>query len=358
MSILQVPFTGLARQYNNLKDELASATHDALKEGILVSGPQTEMFEAWLRDRCCAEFALVTHSGTQALEIIARAELNVEKEYHYPVSDTIRIPNLTYPATLNAFLTAGWNVELVDVDKNGLIAEFPHNIHTCYVGLYGAAGSRSLAKFEQVADTHIIVDGAQHWLADPSNIGIAMAISFDPTKNLNASGNGGAIITNDIEIYKFSKDYVSNGGKRHECAGTNSKMSEIDCSHLLVRSKYIDGWQIRRKKIRQYYLNAFKDLPLRCLSRDFMFHMDQKFVIETDRRNELAAYLNTNGIETKVHYPYALSELPIAKNLVKPDFISTGVMLTRGVLSLPIYPELTDNEIEYIANTVITFYSM
>ena len=185
-----------------------------------------------------------------------------------------------------------------------------------------------------------------------------MVISFDPTKNLPASGNGGAIVTNDRTLYDFAYSYRSNGKHNHEKSGTNSRMSELDCAHLLARTKYIDKWQWRRKEIRHYYLDEFKNLDLRCLSRDHMVHADQKFVVYTDKRDELLVYLEAMGIETKVHYPHALSELPISKNIkTKPDMLSTSVMLTKGLLSLPIYPELTDSEVEFICEKVKSYFT-
>jgi dTDP-4-amino-4,6-dideoxygalactose transaminase len=357
MTTSKIHHFGLKRQYNNLKEQLALATHDALKEGIFVGGPQTEIFESWLRNITSSAYAVVTHSGTQALEIIARYEYSQWNSTANITISTpnITIPNLTYPATLNAFMSTGWTPRLVDVDKNGLMDytddEDIFGPRSCFVGLYGATTDRTF-------DHRVIVDGAQHWLADPANIGMAMAISFDPTKNLNASGNGGAIVTDNLDIYEFALNYRNNGGKHHHTPGTNSKMSELDCAHLMVRTRYIAQWQLRRKKIRHYYLDRFENLPVRCLSRDMLFHMDQKFVVYTpENRDNLNHYLTEAGIETKIHYPYALSELPIAKNLIKPDFLSTSVMLTRGVLSLPIYPELTDSEIEYIADKVCEFYA-
>lgn len=352
---------GLSRQYDNLQEELLEATHEALKEGTLINGPFTATFENWLKEYTGCKYATVTHSGTQALELIAG--------YYYDLSfiagedeiPKIRIPNLTYPATLNAFYSVGWDVELIDTDNLGLMKFDDYEDHldtyTCFVGLYGATGNRSFY-------SPLIVDGAQHWLSTTKDqIGDAMAISFDPTKNLPSSGNGGAIVTNDESLYEFANVLKNNGKPDHYYPGTNSKMSELECSHILVRSKYIGYWQLRRFDIRKYYLERFEDLPIKCLSRGFgggrglNCHADQKFVIYTSDRNELHAYLNSNGIESRIHYPHALSELPISKDIIKkPDLISTSVALSRGVLSLPIYPELDDSEIEYIADKVRKFY--
>lgn len=350
-----IPHFGLKRQYSELQEELLEATHEAMREGILINGPFTASLESWLCDYTGCKFATVTHSGTHALELIAG--------YHYDLSflagdeeaPRIRIPNLTFPATLNAFYSTGWDVEIVDTDSNGLMKfdEYEHdfNTYTCFVGLYGANPNRNFY-------SNTFVDGAQHWLSvNKQQVGDAMAVSFDPTKNLPSSGNGGAIITDDESLYEWANVMKNNGKPDHYYPGTNSKMSEVECAHLLVRSKYIGRWQSRRKQIRNYYLGRFEDMPFRCLSKSFDNHADQKFVIYTQDRNELFKYLTDLGIEVKIHYPYALSELPIAKDIIKkPDIISTSLALTRGVLSLPIHPELTDSEIETIADAICKYF--
>ena len=348
---------GLARQYRNLKEELLDATNQALKEGCLMSGPFTNKFETWLALKTGTEFAVTVHSGTQALEIIA---LFLRSQWFVTVQSEMKpsvyIPNITYPATLNAFINADWDIELVDTDKNGLLNQEHINrlqmfSYICTVGLYGA-------KTPDATSNHI-VDGAQHWLiADKNTMGVGMAISFDPTKNLPSSGNGGAIVTNNRDLYDFAYSYRSNGKSDHKSHGTNSRMGELDCAHLLVRTKHIENWQWRRKEIRHYYLDEFKNLDLHCLSRNFMVHADQKFVVYTERKKELFEHLINAGIDVKIHYEKALSELPLAKNIdVKPDMLSTSVMLTKGLLSLPIYPELTDGEVEYIAKEVKKFFT-
>lgn len=352
MSIFKVPHFGLARQYSDLKEELLEATDLAMREGILMSGQYTESFERWLAQRTECQYALVMHSGTQALEAMA----DYIAEMHYlgggGIIPKINVPDFTYPATLNAFFTSGWDINLLDVDKNGLMKtteiEFDFDTYNVAVGLFGAP-------IEPTSQT--IIDGAQHWLVAKYWVGMGMAISFDPTKNLNSSGNGGAVVTNDPSMYEYILSQRNNGKPDHYRSGTNSKMSELECAHMLVRTNYIDFWQIRRKEIRLYYLDQFKDLPIRCLSRDFEEHADQKFVIYSEFRDELYNHLISRGIEAKIHYPYALSELPLAKDIPnKPDMLSTSTMLSRGVLSLPIYPELLDSEVEAIAECVQEFY--
>lgn len=356
---MRIPHFGLDRQYYSLGRELLEASHNALSSGILVSGKYTSEFEKWLAKRTGALYAVTVHSGTQALEIIARYKMAHFKEVYDISNLSVSVPNLTYPATLNAFLNTGWNVELVDTDRNGIVPlveqeDNPNRTFNCRVGLYGAPPPVSSYRFDTYFD---IIDGAQHWLVPNGDIGSGMAISFDPTKNLPSSGNGGAIITDDIGLYSRARDYRDNGKvDAFAYTGTNSKMSEQDCAQILVRTRYIDQWQARRAKIAQHWCTEFSELPLRCLSAGYPKHAHQKFVIYSSDRSELTKHLIDHGIDIKIHYEKPLSELPISKNLVKPDFMSVSSMLSKGVFSLPMYPELTDNEVEYITSAVKGFY--
>ena len=351
----------LKRQYHFLKEELALATDQALRDGLFVQGKFLDDFESWLAKKTNAKYALACHSGTQALEIIAR--------YHYKkffdafqIKPAIKIPNLTYVATLNAFITAGYDIKILDTDENGLMIEEEPSLEdaytgVCIIGLYGMK-----PKTYHNHQTIRIHDGAQHWLVT-DDIAEGMAISFDPTKNLPSSGNGGAIVTNDYGLWEYAYAYRDNGAIKgvfggNYIAGTNSKMSEIEAAHLLVRSKYIDSWQARRQKIAKYWCEQFADLPnIRCLSDGITPHQYQKFVVYTPLRADFEPYLKSNKVEIRVNYRQGLSELPIAQPYQKPDMLSTSIMLSRGVISLPIYNELLDAEVEYIAEVVKNFFT-
>ena len=346
---MNIPHFGLKRQYANLKDELLQASHDAMKDGQLVGGHFTRSFEEWLKHRTKTKYAVTVHSGTQALEIIARYQY-AQHWRTYGAAPKIRIPNLTYPATLNAFINAGWEIELADTDKHGIINY--EDSMSCVVGLYGRKPwTESLFRLRNV-----IVDGAQHWLVADGQVGLGMAISFDPTKNLNSSGNGGAIVTNDEHLYLYAARYRDNNKPDFYAAGTNTKMSEQDCAQTLVRAKYIDQWQERRKQIAKFWCERFSELPVTCLSAGTVPHAHQKFVMYMSDRNSMHTHLILNNIGSKVHYEYTLGDLPTTFGLDKPDLLSTSVMLSRGVLSLPLYPELTDLEVEYVADKVDEFF--
>lgn len=362
-----IPHFGIAKQYANLKEELLEATDLALKSGCWNDGINAELFSVWLKEKTKTKHAILCHSGTQALELIARYEKSLYKSTDNPDWDVIRVPNFTYPATANAFINSGMRVNLCDVDSNGILITPKKQDHiqlSCYVGLYGAPILELLEDEETIAIDY--VDGAQHWLIADGNIGSGMAISFDPTKNLPASGNGGALVTNNQRLATFARQYVNHGKSNTRSsvflsAGTNSKLSEQDCAHLLVKTKYIDQWQERRKQIRLYYIDRFKNLheDLYCMSQGFEKHADQKFVLKTHtHRDPLVEYLRSRGIDTKIHYDQTLSEMIVGSLCdSKPDLLSTGHALSRAVLSLPIYFELTDNEIEFIADTVTEYFT-
>lgn len=356
MTGLTIAHFGLQRQSKQLRDELLDATDQVLQSGQFLDGPFTRQFENWLRFKTGSDYAITVHSGTQALEIIAEY-IKIKHLYFGNFEPPVVLPNISYPATLNAFVSKDINIELRDTDKYGILSEKSMTVAEtyCLVGLYGRSPWHDL---EFTDGKNIIVDGAQHWLVADGNIGLAMSISFDPTKNLPSTGNGGAIVTNDQDFYNYAVKQRNNGKPNFDFAGSNTKMSEQDCAQILVRTKYLDSWQHRREQIRQFYVNELSNY-VKCLSDDFDIpHSNQKFVIYTpEHRNSLHTHLLVSGIDSKIHYDYTLAELESASKIsIKPDMLSTSFMLMRGVLSLPIYPELTDLEVEYIVNKVKEFY--
>jgi dTDP-4-amino-4,6-dideoxygalactose transaminase len=358
MSGLTIAFTGIRKQYNNLRTEILDVTDTVLRSGSLMSGNYTYEFEDWLARRNHQPYAVTCHSGTQALEIIAewwRTQLGI------PDVPTVAVPTTTYPATLNAFIRAGWNLHIVDTDRYGVMDmdKLPHSTDVqaiCGVGLYGQS-LHTLRNSIWPLTHPIIEDGAQHWLSFDSNRLGDCAISFDPTKNLANYGNGGAVITANTSLRDFARDWISNGKyTKHAEIGTNSKMSETDCAQMLVKTRYIDQWQQRRRTIAQHWMEMLKHKPwITCLidSSNFDEHCFHKFVIHVDNRDIVQRNLALRGVETKVHYATPMHELPAYQHYPCPDLLSAGSSLARRCLSLPIYPELTDLEVEYVIDSVL-----
>jgi dTDP-4-amino-4,6-dideoxygalactose transaminase len=357
---MKIPFTGIRRQYVNLREEIMDITDAVLTTGQLMNGPRTMAFEDWLANKNHVKHAVTCHSGTQALELIAAFHL----QYGFGrVGPTVLIPAMTYIATANAWAKAGWNIHIVDTDGYGLIdpKKVPRDLvfhAVCTVGLYGAAYNRW---FPNEGNYAMIEDGAQHWLAnDCRRHGAACAISFDPTKNFANYGNGGAVVTNDRQLSDFARDWQSNGrGGGDADHVTNSRMSEVDCAQMMIKARYLNDWQARRETIARYWMERFAGSSVRCLidSTNVDKHCFHKFVIDIDNRDAVMNKLEAAGINTKIHYTRPLHEEPRYVNTPGPDMMSAASSLARRGLSLPIYPELTDAEVEFIADQVISYVS-
>jgi dTDP-4-amino-4,6-dideoxygalactose transaminase len=361
MSGLTIPFTGLKKQYNNLRQEILDTTDEVLRSGILMNGNFTAEFEAWLAKKNGAKYAVCVHSGTSALEAIAEYFV---AQPGFPNPPTVLIPSMTYAATANAFIRAGWDVHFVDTDYHGLIdvKKIPDISYQAVVlvGLYGASVTHlgDIKRWhEWVLNNKIVIeDAAQHWLAnDCQRIGKGAAISFDPMKNLPAYGNGGAVVTDDSDMLHFVRAWRDNGKTTHNETGTNSRMSELDCAHMLVKARYIDTWQARRSNIAGYWRERLKTTEIRCLidQDNYHNHAYHKFVIDINNRDILQKNLVIRKIETRIHYVQPLHEIGTFRQYQGPDILSCASALSRRVLTLPLYPELTDLEVEYVIDQVL-----
>lgn len=357
-----IPFTGLKRQYNNLREEILSATDRVFSSGQLMNGPYTAQFESWLANKNKTKHAVTVHSGTSALEVIAEFFKD-----EFVITPRVLIPSFTFAATANAFIRAGWDVHFIDVDSYGVmdLDKIPNIEYQAVVlvGLYGASithilESRMWAQWDAMG-LIVIEDAAQHWLADACERIAVSAISFDPMKNLPCYGNGGAVLTNDNELAEYAKKWRQHGSLPNQAVGSNSRISELDCSLMMVKSQYLDGWQERRKTIAEYYMSRFQAANIRCLIDDTNRegHSFHKFVIDIDNRNDVQKQLLDCGIETKIHYTHPLHEVGMFSRYTGPDILSCASSLARRVLSLPIYPELEHSEIEYITETLLKVVS-
>jgi len=325
-----------------------------------MDGNYTAEFENWLAKKNRLSYAVTCHSGTQALEILAGYYRDNDLDFVRP--PTVLVPALTYPATANAFLRAGWKVIIGETDYYGqldtrkILKDMDLHYHAvCAVGLYGAA----LRDMQPAKNRAILIeDGAQHWLSDDCRRqGEATAISFDPTKNFANYGNGGAVVSDDRKLLDYARDWINNGKHtRHSEVGTNSRMSEIDCAQMMVKTKYINQWQKRRGEIASHWIERLKKTGVRTLIDDSNFesHCYHKFVIEADNRNIMQRNLTLRKIETKIHYAEPLHELPAYQHLDNPGtLLSPASSLSRRCLSLPLYPELSDMEVEYIIDQLL-----
>lgn len=339
----QIPFNNLGRQFLLHEKELTDAYTRVVKTGRLLDGRYTEEFENWLAVKNHQPYAVTCHSGANALEIIA--------SYYKENGKYALLPTYTFPATINAFVNAGWDIFLADCDDDGVIMPPDEHAFDIIVGV----GLHGIALPERLDQGCLVEDGAQHWLSDNCNrMSTATAISFDPTKNLPNYGNGGAVVTSDDDLYEFALNYRSHGKRfLHLLPGSNSRMSEMDCAMLLAKTQYLDAWQERRKQIAIKWINAFKDAGIDTMINDnnIETHGLHKFVIRIDDQERVLNELHQCGIDARIHYREPLHTVGLFAALPYQGG-ETCKQLSRTSISLPFYPELTDSEVDFIADKV------
>lgn len=357
----------MRRQYENLREEILHATDRVLSTGQVLDGPYTKAFENAMAARCNREFAISVNSCSQGIIMALQSIEN---------PGSVVIPAISFSATINSVMMTEHAPMFCDVDESGLLNL--KNLSTTlndetisavmYVNLYGNVIDYDRLKIHTDffgRSPIIIEDAAQSFGASykgrPSgSLGDISVLSFDPTKNFNNYGSGGMVLTDSIHIAEALLDFKDNGKHGgNSFPGTNSKMNEVDCAQMLIKLQYFDQWQERRRNIAEYYtqeLQTYLDIFGPGPDVDHAWH---KFVIRCEFRKSLQTYLSTKGIETKVHYEQPLTELDVSSQYV--SYPSTGEFynseeLCRSVLSLPIYPELTDSEVESVAAAVKSFF--
>jgi len=366
-----IEFFGVKRQYQNLRDEILDATDAVYLNGQVLDGEYTTRFEASIARRCNRKHAISINSCTTGLMFALQAR---EPK---PVHMGALIPAISFVATLNVTQMLDIYTALCDVDMAGLMdlqsiyEPIRDTIDTVmYVNLFGNTVDydkfRLSTEFFGDDDMYVIEDAAQSFGASYKGIpsgkmGTVSVLSFDPTKNLNNYGSGGMILTDDDYLNGMFRDFRDNGkNSGHEVAGINSKMSESDCAQMLVKLKYFDAWQKRRTQIADFYIKTFGDYVDILPITEGTTHAWSKFVFRTMNRNGLRMFLENRGVSTKVHYERALYDEIVGRHLLDPVMGTQweAYKFTHESVSLPIYPEMTDAEVEHVAQSVKSFYTL
>jgi len=366
----KIPFFGVARQYTNLREEILDATDKVYSSGRVLDGMYTSLFEQYMRNHTQRKYACSVGSCTQALIFSLRAVNNVTGALRD--RNKVLIPAQSFVATLNAVVEAGFDPVFCDVDPvTGLIDLNKIPVHhseiaaVMYVNLFGnIIDYDKLTVYKQMwAEDNIpvIEDAAQSFGASyrdvPSGkLGDVSCLSFDPTKNLNNYGSGGMILTDDAEIWELVNDMRDNGkGNEHIASGTNSKMSEADCAQMIVKLRHFYSWQERRTEIAEYYtseLDGYVTIPAVDMN---VTHAWSKFVVHHLDRTTLIHDLDRAGVETRATYirPLHLHSLAYAFDIAyDPGILEGAEQFSKTCLSLPIYPELEDYEVEYVVDAI------
>jgi len=364
---MQVPFLDLKSQYQSIKDEVAIAMQGVLDTCSFIGGEPLEAFERDFAAYCGARYALGIANGTDALHLVLRG-LGVG-----PGDEVITTAN-SFIASASSIVMAGARPVFVDADS-AIYTIDPEAIEAAItprtkaiipVHLYGQpANMRPIMEIAERYNLLVIEDAAQAHGADyqgqrVGSIGHAACFSFYPGKNLGAYGDGGAITTNDPELVQRLSELRDHGRiskYEHAIVGYNSRLDSIQASILSVKLRYIDAWNRRRQQVAAWYRAALQgsDLVLPEV-RPGSAHIYHLYVVRTNDRSALQRHLAEAGVATSIHYPLPLHLQPAFRDLGYHAGELPNIEAATGqILSLPMFPELTQEQVEWVAAAILAF---
>jgi dTDP-4-amino-4,6-dideoxygalactose transaminase len=365
-TMTRVPFNDLHAQYLSIKDEIDGAIAAVIRQSAFVRGPFVDTFEQQFAEIMQARHCVSCADGTAALYIAMHA-LGVR-----PGDEVITTAH-SWISTSSMISQHGAVPVFVDIDPATYAIDpalieakiTPRTVGIIPVHLYGQAAD--MDPIVEIARKHklwILEDCAQAHLAtykgrQVGTFGEAASWSFYPGKNLGAMGDAGAITTNDEALARRMARFARHGGLKkhdHEIEGINSRLDGLQAAILSAKLPHLRRWTETRRSIAARYdalLGGIVDTPAVAEGREHVYHL---YVIQHDRRDALAAHLAAAGIQTVINYPVALPFLPAyARFAATPEqFPATHAMQSR-ILSLPIFPEMTEAQIGAVAERIASF---
>ena len=363
-----IPFLDLRRQFLEIEAEIAAATRRVLSGGIYILGPEVESFEEdWARF-CGVAGAATVGNGTEALTLALVASRAVRQGK----GDEVITSTLTSPYTALGIINAGGVPVFVDINPFTYTLDpeaveraiTPRTRAIVPVHIYGLmADMPAICEIASRRDLVVIEDAAQaHGARSAKYIpatALAAAYSFYPTKNLGAYGDGGAVTSNDESLIKTIK-LLRQGGhgsalERTE-AGLNSRLDEVQAAILRAKVEHLNEWNDRRRRLAHMYTLALQESPQIQVptTEESTSHARHLYVIQHEKRDSLRKHLADQGIETMIHYPFLLHHQPVFKQTTQRS-LPVAERVVNQILSLPLYPQLQDTEIEKVIESVRGF---
>lgn len=361
---MKVPFDALERAYASIEEEVKEAVLKVLKSGKYILGENVKLFEQEFAGYCGTRYAVGISSGTEALHLALVACGIGEGD------EVITVPN-TYIATVFAISYTGARPVLVDVDPESCTIDVekieeaitPRTKAIIPVHLYGQcadmdpilelARKYNLKVIEDAAQAH----GAMYKGRKAGSMGDVGCFSFYPVKNLGACGDGGAVVTNDEDLFEKIRILRYMGQKvkyTNLVIGYQERLDEIQAAILRVKLKYLPEWNEKRRQWAALYDQLLKDLDVILpKTKDYNRHVYHLYVIRVKERDAFRANLEKHGIETQIHYPKPVYEQPAYSFLgYSNNTFPVTEKLTREIVSLPMHPHLTEEEVRYVAGTI------
>lgn len=365
---MQVPLLDLKAQYAGIKSEVLAAISGVLESQVCIGGPIVAELERCVAALSGCRFAVGVSSGTDAL-------LNAFMSLGIGRGDEVITTPFTFFATVGSIVRTGAKPVFVDIDPRtynldpGLLESAITSRTRAIVPVHLFGQMCEMDPVMEVAakrSLFVIEDAAQAISATykgrkAGSIGTAGALSFFPSKNLGAAGDAGMIVTNDEELHARMAVMRVHGAKQkyyHNFVGGNFRLDPIQAAVLLVKSRCLDSWSCARRRNAAYYDERFyqTDVGRPYISADCVTVVNQ-YVIRVQRRDALMSHLKERGIGCEVYYPLSmhLQECFSGLGCRSGDFPQSE-KAQREVVAIPVYPELTEEMREYVADTILGFY--
>ncbi|HAU38270.1 MAG TPA: transcriptional regulator [Phycisphaerales bacterium] len=380
---MQVPLLDLKAQYATIRDEVVSAVTEVLESQLVCNGPAVRELERQMAEYCQCAAALGVSSGTDAL-LVSLMALGIGQDLpacrtggKCPGSPEVITTPFTFFGTAGSIWRAGAKPVFADIDPETFNLD-PAAVERAITGrtvaimpvhLYGqVAEMDALLDIARRHGLKVIEDAAQaigaQYKGKPAGaFGDCGCFSFYPTKNLGAMGDAGMITTQDKDLAARMEKLRNHGQSRqyfHDWVGGNFRMDSIQGAALSVKMRYIERWTERRRANAERYNELLADVSqvVTPVARPHCRHIYHQYVLRAERRDELQAHLKDRGVASAVYYPLGLHLQDCFKGLGyrKGDFPQTEKACDE-VLAMPIYPELTDAQIDYVAGQIAAFYA-
>jgi dTDP-4-amino-4,6-dideoxygalactose transaminase len=367
VAMRSIPLVDLRAQLEPLREELLCEIGQVLDSMELLLGPNTRSFEDEFAAYCGVRHGIAVSNGTDALHLALRAA------GIGPGDEVVTVPN-TFAATVEAIELAGARAILVDIDPatgnldparlqsaltpntRAIIPVHLHGHPADADGIRAVAGERGLRVIEDACQAH----GARYKDRPVGSLGDLACYSFYYSKNLGAYGEGGAVVTDDPDLAERVRLLRSHGSPEkyvHTSFGVNARPDEIQSAILRVKLRHLDEWNERRRRIAARYSSALAhvvETPTPAAWATPVFHI---YAIRTPNRDRLLDTLRQRGIGAAVHYPIPIHHQPAYRHVrLDPRGLEHAERWCRETLSLPIYPELTDDDVDYVIDAVYQFH--
>jgi dTDP-4-amino-4,6-dideoxygalactose transaminase len=364
---MSVPFVDLKSQADELRDELLAAVERVVCGANYILGDDVAEFEQSFAEFCGTEFAIGVANGTEAIHLALRAVGCA------PGDEVVTAAN-SFIASALAIHYAGATPVLVDVNPTYYTLDVdaleraitPRTKAIVPVHLYGQPAD--MGPILELADKHglkVVQDacqshGALHGATPVASLGDAACFSFYPSKNLGGCGDGGAIVTNDAQLaqkLRMMRNYGQRAKNDYAMIGYNCRLDTLQAAILSAKLPHLPRWNEQRRAIARTYCEALADanvvLPAERPGTTHVYHL---FVVRHPERDAMLAHLQDAGIQCGVHYPTPIHQCgPFRAARTVPDGAPTATRLAGEILSLPMYPELDEESVLRVAESVQAF---